>query len=563
MSLKNIDDVLAHFDIFSFQFQSPPPSADPCIRLEGIRSKPCKGIDACDHCGCQIKSLSETHVDVRLSMSAKKRDEESDISKSELQAENDVYSTGVHEALLQLGYAAGMQGKTCEDGIKLLLTAIVALQDSETHLLARQETMRDEITQLVAMVQAMRKKLKERAVQEQEAAAAAAPASVTVSSKPPRAAVYRPASSSSSMVATPRGARGGRAAGVDQSSLKETSVGQDGALADLATPRGPLNREVDGATLLTPRHAARTQQAHGAPREAASEVAEKEGLVAALEKDNRELKVKHAKANEMSQALLQELETLKARRGADDTGLAAGDGAGDGGGGDQRRDYADPVVVVEGKGVLETAGARLYTRKDPPAITDTPVPPPRDKPLSLAAARKLAVEEGGGWGGTAGDRSGGRPPREGRDNVDAGRDNVDAGRHDSIRKARPAGPPPNLTHASLPSPRGELAGGGGADGGGRNVVNVHVQLSERRELAERERERERERAIEREREREREKALRRERDGERHKSRDYDMPQQGYTAYLDVSGHSVTLSPHQASAAAASRCARVFSAAYT
>ena len=81
------------------------------------------------------------------------------------------------------------------------------------------------------------------------------------------------------MVATPRGARGGRAAGVDQSSLKETSVGQDGALADLATPRGPLNREVDLATLLTPRHAARTQQAYGAPREAASEVAEKEGLV--------------------------------------------------------------------------------------------------------------------------------------------------------------------------------------------------------------------------------------------------------------------------------------------
>ena len=93
--------------------------------------------------------------------------------------------------------------------------------------------------------------------------------------------------------------------------MKETSVGQDGALTDLATPRGPLNREVDGATLLTPRHAARTQQAHGAPGEAASEVAEKEGLVAALEKDNRELKVKHAKATEMSQALLQELEALK------------------------------------------------------------------------------------------------------------------------------------------------------------------------------------------------------------------------------------------------------------
>ena len=321
--------------------------------------------------------------------------------------------------------------------------------------------------------------------------------------------------------------------------MKETSVGQDGALADLATPRGPLNREVDGATLLTPRHAARTQQAYGAPGEAASEVAEKEGLLAAS-KDNRELQLKHAKATEMSQTLLQELEVLNSRRGgADETGMptdgnaagrepdkhkrrdivaggVGGGGGGGGGGGDERRDYADPVVMVEGKGVLETAGARLHTRKEPPVITDTPVPPPRDKPLSLAAARKLAVEEGGGWGGTAGDRSGGTTPREGRDNVDARR-------HDSIRKARPAGPPPNLTHASLPSPRGELAGGVGADGRGRNVVNVHLPLSERRELAERERERER--AMEREREREREKALRRERDGERHKSRDYDMPQ--------------------------------------
>jgi hypothetical protein len=39
------------------------------------------------------------------------------------------------------------------------------IQDSETHLLERHEAMRDEITQLVAMVQAMRKKLKEKAGQ--------------------------------------------------------------------------------------------------------------------------------------------------------------------------------------------------------------------------------------------------------------------------------------------------------------------------------------------------------------------------------------------------------------
>ena len=141
-------------------------------------------------------------IGVRLSMSA-------------LEAENDVYSSGVHEALLQLGHAAGMQGKRCEDGIKLLLTGIATLQDSETNLLARQDIMRDEITQLVAMVRALRKQLKEGAAQEQAAV----------------------------VVATAQASRGGCEAGVDQSSCKDTSVGQDGALIDLATPRGPLNRE--------------------------------------------------------------------------------------------------------------------------------------------------------------------------------------------------------------------------------------------------------------------------------------------------------------------------------
>ena len=143
-------------------------------------------------------------VGVRLSMSA-------------LEAENDVYSNGVHEALLQLGHAAGMQGKGCEDGIKLLLTGIATLQDSETNLLARQDVMRDEITQLVAMVRALRKQLKEGAAQEQEAV----------------------------VVAPAQASRGGGKAGVDhdQSACKDTSMGQYGALTDLATPRGPLNRE--------------------------------------------------------------------------------------------------------------------------------------------------------------------------------------------------------------------------------------------------------------------------------------------------------------------------------
>ena len=143
-------------------------------------------------------------VGVRLSMSA-------------LEAENDVYSNGVHEALLQLGHAAGMQGKGCEDGIKLLLTGIATLQDSETNLLARQDIMRDEISQLVAMVRALRKQLKEGAAQEQEAV----------------------------VVAPAQASRGGGKAGVDhdQSACKDTSMGQYGALTDLATPRGPLNRE--------------------------------------------------------------------------------------------------------------------------------------------------------------------------------------------------------------------------------------------------------------------------------------------------------------------------------
>ena len=41
----------------------------------------------------------------------------------------------------------------------------ICIQDSEMHLLQKHEAMRDEITQLVAMVQAMRKKLKEKAGQ--------------------------------------------------------------------------------------------------------------------------------------------------------------------------------------------------------------------------------------------------------------------------------------------------------------------------------------------------------------------------------------------------------------
>ena len=72
---------------FKVEVLSPTPS---CVSPGGIGPKPRKGIDACDSCGCQIKSLSETHVDVRLSMSTKKRDEECDMSTSELQAENDV-----------------------------------------------------------------------------------------------------------------------------------------------------------------------------------------------------------------------------------------------------------------------------------------------------------------------------------------------------------------------------------------------------------------------------------------------------------------------------------------
>ena len=70
--------------------------------------------------------------------------------------------------------------------------------------------MRDEITQLVAMVRALRKQLKEGAAQEQEAV----------------------------VVAPAQASRGGGEAGVDQSACKDTSQ-----LIDLATPRGPLNRE--------------------------------------------------------------------------------------------------------------------------------------------------------------------------------------------------------------------------------------------------------------------------------------------------------------------------------
>ncbi len=89
-------------------------------------------------------------------------DDYSDLNQGDLLRENDSLGSGVHAALLRLGHDMGMQGISCEKGIEHLLLAIITLQESETYLLQRQEAMQDEITQLVAMIQAMRKKLKEQ-----------------------------------------------------------------------------------------------------------------------------------------------------------------------------------------------------------------------------------------------------------------------------------------------------------------------------------------------------------------------------------------------------------------
>jgi hypothetical protein len=218
-------------------------------------------------------------------------DNYSDLHKADLLRENDMYGSGVHAALLRLGHDMGMQGISCEKGIEHLLLAIITLQESETYLLQRQEAMQDEITQLVAMIQAMRKKLQEQSFQAEDSdrsgvtrghAQTAQPQTrqhdAPAAPKPPavpvtNALIFTPRTviESAAIATAPGLFKDTKDANKDAHArahththtLKESSRGQEAAdVAVMPTPRGVSRRDSGHRGLDTPRKSARERQAN-------------------------------------------------------------------------------------------------------------------------------------------------------------------------------------------------------------------------------------------------------------------------------------------------------------